>query len=420
MFKVLNDQYGKSRSEWSNAIMFEKTHKIEHDLHPHLNLFNDFHSTKSLEQSALYQELRPRIMKLLHSYELQNLVPPAEAEPYYRAVAWNIERGICFEEVVHFLKNHPILSKADILLITETDLGMARSKNRNVAQELALRLEMNYFFAPSYLNLAKGAGVEAEFDGENELGIHGNSILSRYPIHHPRIVPIPNTHDKMKGREKRLGSQRALIATIDFPRKPLRTGCIHVNVRSTQKQRKLEIERLVKALREEGDQPALIGGDWNTSTYDSHNATAAIIGFWVRVAMGVGYVMRNHYPYPERLFERKLFRMLEKNGFDYKNCNALGICTNHYSVQDIKQFKNLSEWIPNWCFRFLEWGLKDHGGRCSLKLDWFAQKKLKVLQEGVLSSPRKGLSISPQVIGDLIHNGVAASDHDAIVFDFQL
>ncbi len=387
-------------------MTFEETKKIDHDLHPHLPFLRDFDSSRSLEESKLYQDLNPKILKVLNSYELVTLAPAAPAKPNYRAVAWNIERGICFEEIIHFLKNHSVLSKSDILLITEADLGMARSGNRNVAREIAERLGMNYFFVPSYLNLAKGSGVESESSGENELGIHGNAILSRYPIHKPRIVSLPNAHDKMKGREKRLGNQRALIATIDLAGKPLRVGCGHLDVRSTQKHRRHQLQRIVDAIVQEGDQPSLIGGDWNTSTYDSHSALSAIIGFWIRVFMGTGNMIRNHYPHPDRLFEKKLFRMLEKNGFDYKGCNELGVGTNHYSVESMKQFKNLREWIPQWCFKFIEWSLKDHDGKCSLKLDWFAQKHLKI--------------VNKKVVGDLTHNGVPASDHDAIAVDFTL
>jgi endonuclease/exonuclease/phosphatase family metal-dependent hydrolase len=409
-------------------MTFEQTTKIGHDLHPHIPSLLDFHSTKSLEESELYRELKPRILKVLNSYELETLAPPAPAEPYYRAVAWNIERGMRFEEIIHFLKNHPVLSTADILLITEADLGMARSGNRNVAREIAEKLKMNYFFAPSYLNLAKGCGIEHEFEGENEIGIHGNAILSRYPIHKPRIVPLPNTHDKMKGREKRIGNQRALVATIDLAGEPLRVGCVHLDVRSTQKHRRLQLQKVVEAINaEQQENPTsgfagagvLIGGDWNTSTYDSHSTLSAIIGFWVRVFMGTGNMIRNHYLKPDGFFERKLFRMLEESGFDYKGCNEIGVGTNHYSVEDIKQFKNLREWIPLWCFKCIEWALKDHGGRCSFKLDWFAQKRLKILKEGEVSSDRKGPSFSPKVIGNLIHNGQSASDHDAIVVDFN-
>lgn len=402
-------------------MIFERADRIEHDLHPHFPDLLKFNSTKSLEDSELYRQLKPKILKVLHSYELASADAAPLGESYYRAVAWNIERGTCFPEILHFLRNHPVLSKADVLLLTETDLGMARSGNRNIARDLAQALGMNYFFAPSYLNLEKGNGNEREAEGDNELGLHGNAILSRYPIHRPRIVPIPNSHDKMHGKEKRLGSQRALIATVDFAGTPVRVGCLHVNVRSTQKKRKEEVEAVVRAINEEqSEEGVLIGGDWNTSTYDSHSALSSIIGFWVRVLMGVNHVMWNHYPYPERRFEKKLFDMLEKGGFTFRDCNELGVCTNHYSMEDLKAFKNLRDWLPLWCFRFIEWSLRNHDGKCSFKLDWFAQKGLKVLGSREASSDRKGPSQPAKVIGDLRHNSKPASDHDAIAFDFRI
>lgn len=398
--------------------MNHQDNELHHDLHIHFPILGNHHSTKALEGSPLYRELRPKLFKILNSYEMKTIAPTAVPEPYYRAVAWNVERGICFEEIVHFLKNHPLIATADILLITETDLGMARSGNRNIAKELAGILQMNYLFVPSYLNLSKGCGIEQEMGGDNTLGIHGNAIFSRYPIHKPRIVPLPRTHDKMKGREKRIGNQRAAIGTIELPGHPLRTTCVHLDMRSTQPDRKKQMAAVLTALHEEGDAPSLIGGDWNTSTYDTHNTLSAIIGFWVRICIGVNNSIRNHYLHPYRFFEKRLFKMLEAAGYDYKECNELGTATVHYRAADMKANKNLGEWIPDWCFQFIRWALRKTDGECPFKLDWFAQKHLKILQPGQMTSPRKGPSVAPQVLGNLILNGQEASDHDAIVMDF--
>lgn len=396
----------------------EQTHKMDHDLHPHIPHLRGFHSTKELHRSPLYQKLRPKIEQVFRSYELVNSEPIPAVEPYYRCVSWNIERGMRFEAILHFLRNHPILSKADILLLTETDYGMARSGNRNVAGEIAKELKMNYFFAPSYLNLAKGCGIEQEVDGENKLGIAGNAILSRYPISHPEVVSLPNAHDKMKGREKRLGSQSAAFAYVHLPGGPIVVSATHLDVRSTQEHRRQQLEQVLKRIEQQGDLPALVGGDWNTSTYNAQNARSAIIGFWIRVGMGVSNMIRNHYPHPYRRFEKRLFRMLDEMGFDYRECNELGVGTSHYSVADIKQYKNLKEWLPEWCFKFIEWALKKHDGRMSFKLDWFTQKKLSILREEESRSDRKGASLGPKVVGGLHYDNYPASDHDPIVVDF--
>ncbi|OGP15309.1 MAG: hypothetical protein A3F89_01425 [Deltaproteobacteria bacterium RIFCSPLOWO2_12_FULL_50_11] len=396
------------------------TTALDHDLHLYIPDLGRFRSTKDLESSSLYQELKPRIEALLNSYELHNVIDHPALKPFYRAVAWNVERGIHLEGINHILRTHPILKEADVLLVTETDIGMARSGNRNVAREMADALGMNYFFAPSYLNLAKGCGVEHEFEGENSLGIHGNAILSRYPIEDPEIEVLKNAHDKMRGREKRLGSQRALIASICFPQKKVKAVCAHLDARSTQSHRALQMRCILDTLQKYRGGSTLIGGDWNTSTYDSSRAFWAIFGFWVRVAMGTGNMIRNHYPHPYRRFEKGLFNSIEKYDFDYKNANQTGEGTLHYSVEDMAQFKNLREWIPHWCFRFVEWALRPHGGECNFKLDWFATRGLKVVRDQEIPSSPNGPSVSPRVMRHLRHQDKKVSDHDAIVLDFEL
>ncbi|MBI2068467.1 MAG: endonuclease/exonuclease/phosphatase family protein [Deltaproteobacteria bacterium] len=394
---------------------------LQHDLHRHIPALRQFHSTKALRASPLYRQLEPKIEKVLKSYELVHFTSTLPGpEPFYRSVSWNIERGMRFDAILYYLTTHPVLSSADILLITEADLGMARSGNRHIAREIAKALSMHYYFAPSYLNLAKGCGIEQEVEGENHLGIAGNAILSRYPIKNPRIVSLPNAHDKMRGREKRLGNQAAPVADIDINGQLVTVAAVHLDVRSTQEHRRLQLKRVIDHIEETTKGPVLIGGDWNTSTCDAHTATAAIIGFWIRVLMGTGNMIRNHYPHPDRFFEKNLFSMLEQKGFDYKLCNELGVGTSHYSVEDMKQFKNLREWLPNWCFRFVEWSLKDHGGKCSFKLDWFTQRGLKIVQKEGKSSDRKGDSVGAKVIGNLLYDNYPASDHDAIVVDFCL
>ena len=72
----------------------------------------------------------------------------------------------------------------------------------------------NYAFAPVYVALQKGSGVESESEGENTKSIHGLALFSRWPMKNVHAIPLPNGKDKMWGKEKRLGYLRALIADI--------------------------------------------------------------------------------------------------------------------------------------------------------------------------------------------------------------
>src|SRR5207237_7903267 len=123
------------------------------------------------------------------------------------------------------------------------DWGMARTGNRFVARELASVLGMNYAFAPCYVALTKGAGMEKHAGGENEESLHGNALLSRYPMHRVHSLALPNGKDKMKGAEKRIGSQRAVIADIEHPSGMFRAVSLHLDAHSSQHHRYLQMRR---------------------------------------------------------------------------------------------------------------------------------------------------------------------------------
>ena len=126
--------------------------------------------------------------------------------------------------------------------------------------------------------------------------------------------------------------------------------------------------------------------------------------------MGIKNVVKNHYPHPDRYFERKLFGELEKRGYDYKDLNELGAGTIHYDVASIEKNTNLRDWVPEWCFPFIFWAANRVGGRVSGRLDWFAGKGIRLAPE-----------TNPQTIGNLVNaDGVPLSDHDAISLDFRL
>lgn len=397
------------------------TATLDHNLNPHFEELLKIPDSKALKKSPLFRQIYPQIQSILQGYETGLFASESPPKPFYRAVLWNIERGIEFEGILHTLQNHPVLKEADIILMPETDLGMARSANRNVARELAEALKMNYFFVPTYINLCKGNGTELHFEGENTKAIHGNAILSHYPLKDFHRIPLHNNKDKMKGKEKRLGHQQGLACTITFPQGEVRVICAHLDAHSSKRHRRDQMRTLMDYQSRLPKLPTLFGGDLNTTTYNSSKAFWAIFGFWVRVSMGVRYVIANHYPYPDRLFERGLFKTFEKHGFDYKNWNESGICTLHYSVEDLKKIKNLKDIIPNWCFKFIDWALSKNNGRCSFKIDWFAAKNLRLASPAAPESQAPPLApLPPTVISGLKYRDRDCSDHDAIVADFSL
>jgi len=379
--------------------------------HPFLKEFSRFETIKSLERSPLYRNVQPDIQRVLgHVWqgEFAQAVEPRGPEDPICAVAWNIERGIRGDAIARLLRDHPLLKEAGVLLLSELDWGMARTQNRFIARELAIVLGMNYAFAPCYLALTKGAGVEKNAAGENTESLHGNALLSRFPMHRVHSLALPNGKDKMRGAEKRIGSQRAVIADIEHPSGMFRAVSLHLDAHSSQHHRYLQMRRVLDHLRTlEPQLPTLVGGDWNTTTHNASRALYSILGYCRRVLMGVRHVVANHYPYPDRWFERRLFRELERSGYEYRQFNMPGECTLHYNVEDIAANLNMGEWVPQWCFWFINWALERTGGECSMKLDWFAGSGIRALQPA-------------SVISGLQEGGGRVSDHDPIVLSFSL
>lgn len=390
-------------SSIDSASVEELHRELREELRPHFNELAQCGSTRELHAHPCYRDLKSQFERIFRTPERGDFTPsPAEKKDDYRIVAWNLERGIHYEGQLQALQQDPYLSQADVLLLTETDVGMARSDNRNISRDLARELGMHYVFSPCYINLAKGSGVEYEADGENEAGLHGNAILSRYPLSKIRSVFLKNGKDKMRGREKRLGQQTAAVAEVQFPDQPTTVVSVHLDANSSQQHRANQMGDILADI--EGCSPAIVGGDWNTTTYNSSTATMAILGFWLRVFMGPDNVIRNHNLHPYNKFEKQLFTLLESSGFDYRTANAYGEHTTSYDVDDIKTHKNLREWVPAWCFAFIRWALRNHDGKCPLKIDWLAVKGLTASAPRVLHQFRE--SRKPPL-----------SDHDPIGVD---
>jgi endonuclease/exonuclease/phosphatase family metal-dependent hydrolase len=385
------------------------TDQLRHELTPFFPELARFSSGRELRASELYARLEPEIERVLGGVVREDFAgAPPPASQIVRATAWNVERGARLAGILDVLRAHPLIGGSDLLLLTELDYGMARSGNLFVAREIAGALDLNYAFAPCYIALNKGSGLESDTTGENTLALHGNALFSPHPLRRAHSLALPNGKDKMRGKEKRLGAQRAVIADVAHPAGEFRAVSLHLDAHSTQRHRRLQMRLVLDHL--DGLQPTLpvvIGGDWNTSTYNSRRALYSIMGYCRRVLMGVRHVVENHYPYPERWFERGLFRELERRGYNYRDLNELGRCTLHYDVADMATNVNMADWIPQWCFWFINWALKKQGGRCSLKLDWFAGKNI---------APRG----ERRVVGELQDDAGRLSDHDPIVLDFTL
>ncbi len=182
--------------------------------------------------------------------------------------AWNIERCKRVEESAELLRR----SGADIVLATEMDLGMARSAQRHTTRDLAAELGFGYAYGVEFVELGTGDPYETGLfaDVANDGGLHGNAILSRYPLMAPTVIPLDDgglwyTGAPKKDGQRRVGGRMAIAAQIARPGGPLTVVSVHYESESDAAGRLAQTGTMLAALSGAfGDGPMVIGGDLNT------------------------------------------------------------------------------------------------------------------------------------------------------------
>jgi len=172
-------------------------------------------------------------------------------------IVFNMQRGGKWRESVGVLKE----KKADIIILNEMDIGMARSAQQHTTRSLARALGMNYVWGVEFVELTRGTKSEqmATLNQSDFHGLHGNAILSRcqlrdYIIHRDPIGPYFSSRKSglnAGGFEKRLGGRMVLLASIDLDDEVLVVGSMH----------KISSSTLIEARNYIGDKKAILGGD---------------------------------------------------------------------------------------------------------------------------------------------------------------
>ena len=193
-----------------------------------------------------------------------------------RVAELNAERGRFWCEFAAQIKRTPDLKAVDIWLLNEFDLGMARTKQQHTVRLLAHALGLNYAWAVEFIELTNGNEKEQlrTVGVENQFGLHGNAILSRWPLHNARVVRMPGMDrlytsrgpETARGYEKRLGGRMTLLAETCAGADIL-VGATHAQTSWSRDavHTAVSIEKLRVQTGDSTTHPrALIGGDtWN-------------------------------------------------------------------------------------------------------------------------------------------------------------
>src|SRR5580700_4977891 len=178
-----------------------------------------------------------------------------------RVVNWNIDRGLRLPEITDFLASQ----QADLLTLQEVDVNARRTHYRNVAEELARKLGMNYVFGREFEELTQGSRTSPAY--------HGQATLSRWCLKNPRVIRFRCQSGFWRPRwflprtapfQERLGGRIALVTEVDAPGRVLTVYNLHLESRGDDR---LRLAQLTEALDDVAmyapQRPALIAGDLN-------------------------------------------------------------------------------------------------------------------------------------------------------------
>lgn len=197
------------------------------------------------------------------------------------------------------------------------DWGVKRSLYREVVKGLAETLNMNWADGVEFLEIdSKQLGTDTFLDKEDEAArtqlleefkvdkdkvraLHGNAVLSRYPIRSARLVPFTVGYDWFKEgkirslekakrkaevlvgedllREMRRGGRTTLYVDLDVPEAPehrVTTAATHLENRTKPKVRRQQMEELLAQVREKSN--PYRDGDSEQSNRNRHPVSLSV------------------------------------------------------------------------------------------------------------------------------------------------
>jgi endonuclease/exonuclease/phosphatase family metal-dependent hydrolase len=265
----------------------------------------------------------------LNEIELRKPPAPPPLPEQLTVTAWNIERCKWVEPSAGVIAG----SDADIVLATEMDIGMARSSQRNSVADLASSLGLGYAYGVEFVELGHGDPREThDCAGQTNIhGLHGNAILSRWPLADVSILPLDDGGEWFVRAPKgdgqhRVGGRMAMAARIDTPNGRMTLVSVHYESESTPESRADQTARLLDQIETYyGSGPCIIGGDLNTK------------GF-----LDCGASPEDMMAFPER-FEPSFSRFADA-GFDWRHCNCGRATTRLHPFDPPKPLKTL-DWL---------------------------------------------------------------------------
>ncbi len=253
----------------------------------------------------------------LHVVEVRPPARPASIGARARVAFWNAER------LKYQAPSAGLMAslRADVLMLCELDLGMARTGNRHTTSDLADTLGQGYVFGAEFVELGLGDLREqkAHAGETNSAGIHGGGFVSGVALARPALVRLETSGRWFDGvfHERRVGGRIAMLAEVTVAGRSVLLASVHYESHTGPGDRLLQTRTLLDAIdRHAPGMPVLIGGDFNTSSreYEEKRDPA--------------FLARALKADPDRLVApmayEPMFGLLKQRGYDWETCNAPG------------------------------------------------------------------------------------------------
>jgi endonuclease/exonuclease/phosphatase family metal-dependent hydrolase len=214
-------------------------------------------------------EMHARYLDAVPALHLIEGRPPSRPMPWpgrLRVAAFNAER-LKYRAPARALLDR---TGAHVVLLSEADVGMARSGNVHTVRELAASTGEGYLYGVEFVELDLGGTSEMRLHaGErNAAGFHGNAIVTGLALEEPCLIPLEESgfwFPGRKGAQRRIGGRIALAARVADAPRPLWLVSTHLESKTDETDRRRQVQALLRAL--DGFAPhdaCLIGGDFNT------------------------------------------------------------------------------------------------------------------------------------------------------------
>lgn len=202
----------------------------------------------------------------LHAIEQEPPAWPIAWPGRLRIAAFNAER----------MKNAPAAralldgAGAQVALLSEADVGMARSGNVHTVRALTGRTGEGHLYGTEFVELGLGDAAEMKLlsGACNSQSLHGNAIVTSLSLLEPRLIPLEESGFWFAGREraqKRVGARMALAARVADAPRPLWLVSVHLESKTDPADRQAQMRTLLRALDSFAPHEAcVIGGDLNT------------------------------------------------------------------------------------------------------------------------------------------------------------